>query len=225
VIAKYKGTKDEARDHSAVGSSFVIPSGLLPSLAQIAKNRIMETLQGQFLVASTKLADPNFFRAVVLIVRHNEEGAMGMVINRPANLTVREVWEKVSESTCETDECLHVGGPCPGPLMSLHGRVDLADLEILSGLYFTADPENIAQLVDQQQAEVRFFAGYAGWGPGQLEAEFASGAWLAVPATVEQVFSADDSLWESLVSNQRRQPSWLVDALGIRHVPPEPSMN
>ena len=185
----------------------------------------METLQGQFLVASSKLADPNFFRTVVLIVRHSEEGAMGMVINRPANLTVREVWEKVSESSCETDEHLHVGGPCPGPLMSLHERVDLADLEVLSGLYFTAAPENIAQLVGQQQTEVRFFAGYAGWGPGQLENEYASGAWLAVPATVEQVFSTGDGLWEDLVASGRRQPGWLIDALGIRHVPPEPSMN
>ncbi|MEX2025751.1 MAG: YqgE/AlgH family protein [Pirellulaceae bacterium] len=185
----------------------------------------MNSLQGQLLVASTKLADPNFFRTVVLIVRHNEEGAMGMVVNRPATLTVREVWEKVGGSGCETDEHLHVGGPCPGPLMALHERVDLADLEVGSGMYFTADPENIAQLVVQSQLAVRYFAGYAGWGAGQLEQEIATGAWVVLPAATEQVFAADESLWENLLSGARRRPGWLVDALGIRHVPPEPSMN
>jgi putative transcriptional regulator len=185
----------------------------------------MDTLQGQFLVASNKLVDPNFFHTVVLIVRHNDEGAMGMVVNRPASLTVREVWEKVSGSDCETDEHLHVGGPCPGPLMAIHERVDLADLEVTPSVYFTADPENIAQLIGQQHLAVRFFAGYAGWGPGQLEKEIATGAWHVTPAASEQLFAADDSLWESLVAGERRRPGWLIEALGIRHIPPEPSMN
>jgi putative transcriptional regulator len=184
----------------------------------------MDTLQGQFLVASAKLADPNFFRTVVLIVRHNEEGAMGMVVNRPANLTVREVWEKVGGSGCETEEHLHVGGPCPGPLMALHERVDLADLEVASGMYFTADPQSIAQLVVHPNLAVRYFAGYAGWGPGQLEQEVATGAWHVLPAATEQVFTDNEALWENLVSRGRR-PGWLLDALGIRHIPPEPSMN
>jgi putative transcriptional regulator len=185
----------------------------------------MDNLQGHFLIASAKLADPNFFRTVVLIVRHNEEGAMGMVLNRPASLTVREVWEKVGGAACETDEHLHVGGPCPGPLMALHQRVDLADLEIGSGMYFTADPESIAQLVEQPQLAVRYFAGYAGWGAGQLEQEITGGAWHVAPAATEQIFGADDTLWESLVRGARRKPGWLIDALGIRHIPPEPSMN
>ena len=185
----------------------------------------METLQGQFLVASTKLADPNFFRTVVLIVRHNDEGAMGMVVNRPATLTVREVWEKVTGSGCETTEHLHVGGPCPGPLMALHERIDLADLEVTSGMYFTADPENIAQLIGQQHLSVRYFAGYAGWGPGQLEAEIGSGAWHIEPAAAEQLFADDGVLGNSLWPGARRRRGWLLDAVGIRHVPPEPSMN
>jgi putative transcriptional regulator len=186
----------------------------------------MNSLQGKFLVASTKLADPNFFRTVVLIVRHNSEGAMGMVVNRPASLTVREVWEKVAGSECETTEHLHVGGPCPGPLMALHERVDLADLEIASGMYFTADPESIAQLVEQANVAARYFAGYAGWGSGQLEQELAEGAWHILPAEPDQIFAADDNLWESLLANQQRHsPDWLLEALGIRHVPPELSMN
>jgi len=185
----------------------------------------MESLQGCFLVASTKLVDPNFFRTVVLIVRHNDEGSMGMVVNRPANLTVSEVWEKVTGSGCQTKEHLHVGGPCPGPLMALHERTDLADLEVTPGMYFTADPENIAQLIGQEHLSVRYFAGYAGWGPGQLEMEIDSGAWHIESASGEQIFAANDALWENLVTGARRRRGWLLDALGIRHVPPEPSMN
>ncbi len=150
---------------------------------------------------------------------------MGMVVNRPASLTVREVWEKVSGSECETAENLHVGGPCPGPLMALHERVDLADFEVATGMYFTADPESIAQLIAQKHLSARYFAGYAGWGAGQLENELASGAWHIVPASSEDIFTADDSLWDNLVSRQQRRAGWLIDVLGIRHVPPEPSMN
>jgi putative transcriptional regulator len=185
----------------------------------------MESLQGKFLVASAKLADPNFFRTVVLIVRHNDEGAMGMVVNRPASLTVREVWEKVAGADCDTDEHLHVGGPCPGPLMALHGRGDLADLQVADGMYFTADPQNIAKLVGNENSAIRFFAGYAGWGSGQIEREIEVGAWYIVPATSEHIFGSNESLWEHLVAHERRRPGWLVDALGIRHVPPEVWMN
>ncbi len=91
-------------------------------------------------------------------------------------------------------------------------------------MYFTADPESIAQLVVHPKLAVRYFAGYAGWGPGQLEQEISSGAWHVVPAAFDQVFQTDESLWESLAARQRR-PEWLFDALGIRHIPPEPSMN
>jgi putative transcriptional regulator len=184
----------------------------------------MESLQGKFLVASAKLADPNFFRTVVLIVRHNDEGAMGMVVNRPASLTVREVWEKVAGAECETQEHLHVGGPCPGPLMALHGRGDLADLEVTDGLFFTADPESIAQLVGNEPAAIRYFAGYAGWGAGQVENEIAAGAWHIVPASAAQLFGPNDSLWDHLMMHERRA-GWLVDALGIKNVPPEAWMN
>ena len=70
----------------------------------------MDSLQGRLLIASPKLADPNFFRTVVLLVRHNDEGAMGVVLNRPADLTVDQVWAKVSETDCNTTEHIRAGG-------------------------------------------------------------------------------------------------------------------
>lgn len=185
----------------------------------------MESLQAQLLVATPQLVDPNFLRTVVLIVRHSEEGAMGVVINRRARLSVREVWTKVSDSECATEESLHVGGPCPGPLMALHGSIEHADFEVLPGLYFTAEPESISQLVATTHGEVRFFAGYAGWGPGQLENEIASGAWLVAPAKSELIFDANDAIWDSLMAGAPRATSWLIDALSIKHVPPAPWLN
>ena len=76
----------------------------------------MAFIQGHLLVASPKLGDPNFFRAVVLLVRHNEEGAFGVVLNRPSNTLLKEVWSNVSETPCTTEAVIHHGGPCPGPL-------------------------------------------------------------------------------------------------------------
>jgi putative transcriptional regulator len=185
----------------------------------------MDSLQGRLLIASPKLADPNFFRTVVLLVRHNDEGAMGVVLNRPADLTVEEVWAKVSETDCNSTEHIRFGGPCPGPLIALHARPHFADFEVMPGLFFTATPESLQELVGDGDVDVRFFAGYAGWGPGQLENEINAGAWAIAATSHKQVFDADDKLWESLVVAARRKSGWLADALKIKHVPPEVWMN
>ena len=80
------------------------------------------SLEGQFLVASRKLLDPNFVRSVVLLVRHSDEGAMGLVINRPTKTTVAEAWRQVSEAPARREALIHLGGPCRGPLMAVHAR-------------------------------------------------------------------------------------------------------
>src|SRR5262249_53668892 len=82
--------------------------------------RTVNTLQGQFLIASHELRDPNFFHTIVLIVRHGEEGALGLVLNRPTKAQIKQVWEQVSDTPCETEERLYMGGPVEGLLMSIH---------------------------------------------------------------------------------------------------------
>ncbi len=129
------------------------------------------SLEGQFLVASREMADPNFARSVVLLIRHDEEGAMGLVLNRPTKTTVAEAWRQVSEAPCPTEGLIHLGGPCRGPLMAIHGDAGLGEIEIVPGVYFCADPDNIEQVISGGHEPSRFFIGFAGWGPGQLEAE------------------------------------------------------
>ncbi len=106
----------------------------------------MPFLQGHLLVASPKLGDPNFFRAVVLLVRHNEDGALGLILNRPSDTPLKAVWETVSETPCETTAVIHHGGPCPGPLMAVHTEEFMAESEVLPNLYFASDKQQLEHL-------------------------------------------------------------------------------
>ena len=78
------------------------------------------SLAGHFLVASRYLRDPNFAQSVVLMIHHDQQGAMGVVINRPADKTIREVWEIIGNDPCDRDDLIYIGGPVPGPLVAVH---------------------------------------------------------------------------------------------------------
>ncbi len=183
----------------------------------------MDSLQGQFLIASNELRDPNFSHSVVLIVRHDEDGALGLILNRPTKARIKQVWKQVSDSPCRTEERLHMGGPVEGLLMSLHTQPLLADLEIVPGVYYTGDPDHLKELVQEAEGALRFFVGYAGWGADQLEQEMEEGSWLVLPATEEQIFAIDDRSWERLM--REVSGSSMLSALKIKHVPADPRLN
>jgi putative transcriptional regulator len=184
---------------------------------------IMSFLQGHLLVASPKLGDPNFFRAVVLLVRHNEEGALGVVLNRPSDTPLKEIWAKVSETPCETAAVIHHGGPCPGPLMAVHTEEFLAESEVLPNLYFASDKEQLEHLVLRPTEVARFYVGYAGWQAGQLEAEMQAGAWFNSPASKEHAFWPTDDLWEQVC--RELSSTTRLAGIKVKHEPPDPSMN
>ena len=117
---------------------------------------------------------------------------------------------------------VHLGGPVSGPLMAIHTRNQLAEMEIVPGVFFAAKKQNLDELV-RQESQYRMFVGHAGWGPGQLENELEQGAWLALPATSQDVFDGSDDLWQRLLD--RAQATALPALLGIKHVPADPSMN
>lgn len=159
----------------------------------------MKSLKGQLLIASPRLLDPNFFHAVVLMIQHDENGAMGLIVNRPLTTTVQEMWKQVAESDfCTVDGNLHQGGPCEGPLMVLHGQERHSDIEVIADVHFCARKDAIENLVAENDTEMRFFVGYAGWGPGQLESEMEEGSWLVAPASAAVVFHDAQGLWGSL---------------------------
>lgn len=183
----------------------------------------MTSLKGQFLIASPKLHDPNFFRTVVLLVQHDEQNALGLVINRALETSIKEAWEQVSESSCEIDAPIHQGGPCEGPLMLVHTDPALADMEIVPGLFFTTERESVEELVARNSESIKFFVNYSGWGPGQLEQELKEGGWLTAPATAEHVFSESDNLWVTLY--KRVSTPAVYQSLNPKVIPPDPSMN
>ena len=182
-----------------------------------------KSLKNHLLVASTGLVDPNFAKTVVLIIDHNDEGALGLILNRPTTVKLQQAWKQLSDETGHADDLLSLGGPCEGPLMVLHSVHALAEKEVHQGIYFSVRPENISQLIFQSNAQMRFFVGFAGWGPGQLESELREEAWYTSPANPNHIFEIDDDLW-TRVSKQVFDAQ-LAAELGIKHIPPDPSLN
>ena len=182
----------------------------------------MDSLEGHLLLASPELLDPNFVHTVVLLIQHNEQGALGLVLNRPTSKTVAELWHQMGEVPCESTQAVHLGGPVSGPLMALHAVEALAELEIRPGLFFAAKKTILDQLVGDA-GPYRVFVGHAGWGPGQLENELGAGAWLTMPAAPADVFDEGPDLWDRL--QQRLRGQSLPGMLHIKHVPPDPSLN
>jgi putative transcriptional regulator len=183
----------------------------------------MKSLQGYFLVASAKLLDPNFFHSVILVVQHDENGAIGLVLNQPTQTTIAQAWKQVSETPYENTSLVHQGGPCEGPLMVLHTRESSAQVDVLPGVYFSNQADSISSLVELEAQPLRFFVGYAGWQALQLESEIAESAWLVVPASAGQVFDPSADQWVALTRQAMR--STAVANIDPKLIPPDPSMN
>ncbi|MFO0946195.1 MAG: YqgE/AlgH family protein [Planctomycetota bacterium] len=183
-----------------------------------------EWLKGHLLVAAESLLDPNFSRTVILLLEHNEQGAVGLVLNRPTPKTIDDVWQEVFQESCACTAAIHLGGPVTGPLTAIHGHEELADAPILPGLYTTTDPEKLKELVEQENQPCKFFAGYAGWGPGQLEAELAEESWRVMPAKPEHLFvPGKDELWDTVLAEIVY--SRILPTLHIKNPPNDPTVN
>ncbi len=184
----------------------------------------MQSLKGHLLVASPQLIAPIFSRTVLLMLDHTEEGAAGVILNRPTETTVSEISERIFEEAFTWEKPMSLGGPVPGPLMVLHTLEDLADQEILPGIYNTVESDNVKDLIYRRPEPSLIIANYAGWGPGQLESEFEDNSWLFMPASLEHVFwegSAD--LWDVVV--KAINATQLSRLLRLKEVPNDPSMN
>ncbi len=161
-------------------------------------------LSGHFLVAGRNLLDPNFFRTVVLILEHNEQGALGLVVNRPTALEINTVLAQV-EDLPQVEGSVFLGGPVqPGAMFLLHNvsQLDSPGEEVCPGV-FAASHVNVFRQVFQavasgyENVRYRVCGGYAGWAPNQLESELARADWLTLPASAEMVFDSDPyELWE-----------------------------
>ncbi len=179
----------------------------------------MDSLTGKLLIAVPDLPDSNFYRSVVLIMTHSHEGAMGVILNRPSNLTVAQVWDRISPHIdCQCDDPINVGGPVQGPLMALHSSMALSENNVIPGIYLTLSHESLDQLVLQSDHRFKLFRGYAGWAPKQLENEIEYGGWLTMDADSEHVFQSPDHLWKSVCEQVGRKimlPQMPTKSMGI----------
>jgi putative transcriptional regulator len=182
-----------------------------------------KSLTGHFLVASRYLRDPNFVRSVVLMIHHNDEGAMGVVINRPADKTVRDVWEMIGNDPCDREDLIFIGGPVPGPLVAVHNLEAFSEHVVLPEVYVSTHKDALDVLVRRKNVSLRLYTGNAGWGSGQLEGELEAGGWLTTEATREEVFGDPERVWKSVT--ERIGLEIMAPHIDEKLVPPDPSFN
>lgn len=177
---------------------------------------------GHMLVAAPMLTDPNFERTVVLMLEHSDEGALGVVLNRPSGLAVAEILAGWAGVVAPPSLVFH-GGPVSTD--SALGLVRTNDNEALGvrrlphdvGL---VDLDTPAELVADVVTSMRVFAGYAGWGPSQLDDEITEGAWFVVDPLPDDAFTTEpEGLWVRVL---RRQPPPLSL---VASFPPDPALN
>ncbi|HEX8101839.1 MAG TPA: YqgE/AlgH family protein [Solirubrobacteraceae bacterium] len=181
----------------------------------------MDSLRGQLLIASPSLVEPTFHRTVILVTEHAPEGAMGVVLNRPSDSTVGEAVPELAELAGE-DAAVFVGGPVQTEALivlaefrdpSAAAAIVVADVGLVS-----ADFETAELVVATRRARV--FAGYSGWGPGQLEGELEEDAWIVEAPVPAELFPADpDGLWSAVLERKGGRFALLA------RMPLDPSLN
>jgi putative transcriptional regulator len=182
----------------------------------------MESLRGHLLVAGPRLVDPNFWRTVVLIVDHNEDGAFGLVLNRPSETSVGETVPELG-TLVDGDEPLFIGGPVqPSSVVTLAQFSNESDAALLAfddiGVLGSGGPP-LEQLADRV-AHARAYVGHSGWGAEQLEAELENEDWITEPAQHGDVFSdGPRELWSKVLT--RKGGSYAL----VARMPMDPSWN
>lgn len=160
--------------------------------------------KGRLLISEPFLPDPNFERTVVLLCEHNEEGSFGFVLNKPSALKVSEVIEDMAS----IENVVFVGGPVQqDTLHYIHRHVTVENaIELRDKINWGGDFESILSLSDTRQLganDIRFFLGYSGWGPGQLEEELEQESWIVCDFVTNQLLfdTAPEQLWRTALDN------------------------
>lgn len=158
--------------------------------------------KGSFLLSEPFLADKNFKRTVVLLTEHNEDGSIGFILNKPIRFRLNEIVEGFPDFNVP----VYMGGPVQQDSLHFIHRVEaLAEEgdEVVPGIYWGGNFEKLKMMIEGQQVteqDIRFFVGYSGWGPEQLEEEMESNSWIVSPVRARFTFSDQtDSLWGDIL--------------------------
>jgi putative transcriptional regulator len=182
----------------------------------------MDSLRGQLIIAAPTLVDPNFARSVVLIAEHTEDGAMGLVLNRPAETLVDEAVPDLAWLG-EPAERVWVGGPVAETAVIVLAEWEdptLAGALVEGDLGFVGADADQPEQLDGAIRRARVYAGHAGWGPGQLEEELAEEAWILESPQRDEIFCEDpDVLWSAVLRRKGSRYALLAT------MPPDPSVN
>jgi putative transcriptional regulator len=180
----------------------------------------MDSLRGHLLVAGSGLWDPNFRRTVVLIGHHDDDGAVGVVLNQPLGVSVREAVPPLGVLV-DDEEQLFDGGPVePAAVVVLADFLDPSRAELIAMDTIGFLPPEAGDDIGEAIRRARVYAGYAGWGPGQLEDELEEDSWVTAPALASDVFHDDPArLWDDVLRRLGRDYDML------RLMPRDPSMN
>lgn len=164
----------------------------------------MDSLRGQLLIAGATLPDPNFARTVVLVCEHDEGGALGLVLNRPTEMTVGEAAPDL-EGLAGEDSVIGEGGPVQPSAVLVLAEFDdpaHAGLPVLGPVGLMGDSSEVED-IEEHVRRARVFAGYAGWAPGQLDAELERDDWFVAPAGVDDIFDPDaEELWRRVLARK-----------------------
>jgi putative transcriptional regulator len=179
------------------------------------------SLAPALLLSMPQLLDPNFARTVVLLCEHASEGAFGLVVNRPSEITAAEAVSLTPPITSPNQLPLLIGGPVEphrGWILTAL-RPDAVEYRDLgSGLFLSASPLLLRRnlMADPLPLRTHVLAGYAGWGPGQLDEELAQSSWLIMPVELDLIFETPANLaWETAIRRLGADPSLLHQGQGV----------
>lgn len=181
-----------------------------------------DSRRGRLLVAAPALVDPNFHRTVILVLEHSPEGALGVVLNRPTELSARDALPGPLGDALPEDERVHRGGPVQPDAVIVLADFDDPALAagVACGSVGIVDPEGDIALLAGGLRAIRAFGGYAGWSAGQLEEEIAEEAWVDAVCLPSDVFTAaPDALWGTVLD--RKGGTWRL----IARMPEDPTLN
>lgn len=176
---------------------------------------IQSGLQGSLLIAMPQLRDPNFHRSVTLMLSHDAKGALGLVLGAPTETTVADVASQLGLRWTRRDVLrVRIGGPCERERIWLvhGGSAPLEDAaQVVPGVFVGSSPRLLAQLDENPDVPLLVVGGYAGWAPGQLEAELGQNSWLPGDLSPELIFTTPpDELWEQALRQMGLSPARII---------------
>ena len=180
---------------------------------------MQDAFKTALLLSMPQLQDPNFARTVVLLCEYNPDGAFGLVLNRPTNVAASEMVRLDPPVAAGNDMPLWIGGPVePQRGWILLGDEPRAEFKLIrEGLYLSTSQTLLREVLEARPApRARVLAGYAGWGPGQLDEELAQSAWLLADVDLDIVFDiSHDIMWETAIRRLGADPSALTTGQGV----------